>query len=173
MSDTHEEITSRMNDKREREAIELACKILEKKSGEKNIILLPFSKKIAGTKEEIEIYSDNGDIIIISKDLKTVQAVEVKRLSDTNFMSHFTDRKSWTLPNFIVDGVWQIQNKKIKVYLYMCFNANLTHLAAIYPHKTIEHWKIENKNGNGSKKDYYVVDPDLIEFKKVEDLLNG
>ena len=173
MTDSHEQITARMDDPREREAIELACRILDKKAGSKYIILVPFAKKIAGNKQEIEIYSDDGDIILLSRDLKLIQAVEVKRLSETNFMAHFQDRKSWTLPNFIIDGVWQFKNKKVKVYMYMCFNAPMTWAAIIYPAKTIEHWKKETKAGNGTQKEYYVVNPDLIIFKSVKELLDA
>lgn len=160
-----------MNDKREREAVDLACQLLEKKSGDKYIICKPYGKKIAGTKEEIEIYSDDGDIILIERGLKTITSVEVKRLSEDNFMKDFTDRKSWSLPNFIVDGVWQVKNKKLKVNTYMCFNSPLTAVAIINVANTIDKWEIENKRGNGGLKDYYVVNPDLIRFELVENLL--
>jgi len=169
MSDEHNEITARMHNERELEAVELACKIIQKKDN--YIVLTPFHRGNAADKSEIDIFSDNGDIIILSKDLKTLKSVEVKRLSEDNFMGYFSDRASWTLPNFIVDGKNQFAKKKIPVALYMCFNSPLSYVAVISVEKTIKEWTIETKAGNGTKKEYYVVDPDLIDFKKVEDLL--
>lgn len=169
MSEDHNAVTSRMHDERELEAVELACKIIQKKGN--YIVLTPFHRGNAADKSEIDIFSDNGDIIILSKDLKTLKSVEVKRLSETNYMAHFTTRTSWTLPNFIVDGKNQFAKKKIPVALYLCFNSPLTYVAVINTEKTIKEWTIETKAGNGTKKEYYVVDPTLIDFKKVEDLL--
>jgi hypothetical protein len=172
MVDSHEEITSRMDDERERQAVDLACQMLELSAGKNYYIIKP-AKKIAKTKEEASKSSDDGDILLVPRDpdsggnQREEMIIEVKRLSEKNYMANFTDRASWKLPNFIVDGFWQFKNKKKKVYGYMCFNSPMTWVAIIKVRDTIHDWKKESKPGNGTMKDYYVLDPDFVEFREV------
>ena len=171
--DTHEQIIERMKDPREQEAVDLAAKMIRKIAGERFYILLPYDKEIAEDKTKIELFSDLGDIILLEKKSLILSLVEVKRLTLNNYMAHFQDRNTWTLPDFILDGTYQFNRKKLKVYMYMCFNAHLTWVTVIYPEKTFQEWTIDTKNGNGGRKDYYVVNPDLMKFIEVKTILEN
>lgn len=172
-----------MGDDRENESVLLAVALLQKKLGDTyNVLVNPLTKN-AETIEDVPSCSDDGDIFVLKygtmyneNDVEVIKidefyTVEVKRLKEENMMAHFSCREDWTLPNFIVDGKNQFDNKKFKPKIYMCFNAKLTAFAQIIVKTTYPKWEVETKAGNGSTKKYYVVDPDLIKFIKVEEIL--
>lgn len=165
---THEKIQAKMNTDIEWQSINLAAEILEAQTD--MVAFCRVLNKNAQTKEQIKTSSDVGDIYLISRDTKTVKVIEVKRLGESNIGKDFTSRETWKFQGFIVDGVYQLNNKSPKPYMYMCFNADLTAVAIFYTYN-LPKCKQELKKGNESMKMYYVAELEDVKFKTVKELL--
>lgn len=152
-----------MNDTREIESIELVVNLFRNKP---NFRLFIPAKSNAKKIENIKDHSDAGDLLLQNLKTNEFLPVEVKRLGEDNAYGNFTDLNSWKGSDFIVDGVYQFDNKINKPYIYLTFNSALTHFGVVYgrDHKS---WTKRVTNGNGSTKEYYVCKPSQVKFKSV------
>lgn len=168
MTTTHEQIQMQMNTEREWESIELAAKLLEKKTG--MTALTRVLNKNARTTKDITASTDIGDIYLIDKSDKGIKVIEVKRLSESNYSKDFISRETYKFKDFIVDGATQLEKKTPFPYMYMCFNSNLTAVILFYT-KNISKCIKSFRNGNGGQKYYYVAPLDHVKFFTVKELL--
>ena len=164
----HKRIQAKMHTQEEWDSIELAAQILDGKMG-----FYCFARIIsttAKTVNDIERATDVGDILLFNRKTSDVRIAEVKRLSNTNYLSDFIDRATWLAEDFIVDGVYQFDRKLPVPYIYLCFNYPLTAVALIKT-RTFKNWKIRKAKGNESIKEYYVAELNDVMFFSVEELL--
>ena len=161
--ENHKEIQSKMNDEREIESIELVVNLFRNKA---NFRLFIPVKSNAKQIKDIKDHSDAGDLLLQNLTTNEFLPVEVKRLGEDNVYGNFTDLNSWKGSDFIVDGVYQFDNKVNKPYLYLTFNSPMTHFGVVYG-RDHKNWTKRVTNGNGSTKEYYVCKPSEVKFKSV------